>query len=149
MIRPATLNDVATIVRLGEQFHAEAAWSDIVDYIPDDCAATITGMIESPLGIVLVAEKDGQIIGIAGGILSPVYFNLSHMSGQEMFWWVDPAQRRGIGRLLLDALEGAARDAGAKSWSMIALDKVHPEIMGRLYRGRGYRPSEHSHIKVL
>lgn len=148
MIRYATLDDVATIARLGEQFHAEAAWSDIVDYRVEDCEASLRAMIESDDGIVLVVDT-GEIIGMAGGIATSTYFNQTHRTGQELFWWMHPSHRHGWGAKLLNALEDAARAAGCHSWGMICLDKVNPEAMGRLYRRRGYRASEHSYIKVL
>ena len=56
----------------------------------------------------------------------PLYFNCNHITGQELFWWVEPEARKGVGAHLLDCLELAAMNAGAQSWAMIALDKVRP-----------------------
>jgi GNAT superfamily N-acetyltransferase len=147
MIRPATVEDVETIVDLGEIFHGQAGWADIADYVGEDCAASLTAMVESPDAIVLVAEEGGEIVGMAGGVTYPLYFNRGHRSGQELFWWVRPGCR--VGGKLLEALEGEARLLGCQSWAMIALDKIEPELMGRLYRRRGYRASEHTYMKRL
>lgn len=149
MIREATVDDVATIARLGEQFHTEAGWSDIAAYVPADCEATIRALVENEGGIVLVVDLGGEIVGFAGGATMPVYFNHAHKTGQELFWWMRPEHRGGWGGKLLTALEQAAKDAGCHSWGMICLDKVMPAVMGRLYERRGYRASEHSYIKVL
>ena len=149
MIRRATLEDVATIAALGELFHAEAGWADICEYSVEDCEKTLAFMVSDENGILFVAEVDGEIVGMAGGLAHPLYFNHAHKSGQEMFWWVKPGLRGGIGRELLDAMEDEARAIGCTSWAMIALDKVQPELTGRLYRRRGYRASEHSWIKRL
>jgi GNAT superfamily N-acetyltransferase len=105
-------------------------------------------MIEGA-GVVLVAEDEGRIVGIAGGIFFPLYFNHAHKSGQVLFLYVEPGRRDGLGGKLLAALENAAREAGCQSWIMIALDQVAPEATGRLYRRRGYRAAEHSWIRSL
>lgn len=146
MIRPAELRDIPTIARLGKAFHAEAGWSDIVDYVEEDCAATLEAMLS--LGIILVAEEDGEIIGMAGGVMIPIYFNRDHLTGEELFLWVRP-DRRGAGIKLLKALEDAAREKGCQSWGMKSLATVNPERMDTYYRRKGYRPSEQSYIKRL
>lgn len=149
MIRRATLDDVPEIARLGGLFHAEAGWGDIVEYSQTDCEKTLTHLVTNDDGIVLVADRDGEIVGMCGGLCHPIYFNHAHKSGQELFWWMRPDLRDGTGRELLEAMESEARRVGCESWSMIALDKVQPEITGRIYRRRGYRASEHSYIKRL
>lgn len=148
MIRHATEADLPAIAEMGERFHGEAGWSDIANYNRADCEKSLQAMIEGA-GVVLVAEQDGRIIGIVGGIYFPLYFNHGHKSGQEMFLYVEPGLRDGIGAKLLIALEQAAREAGCQSWLMIALDHVAPEATGRLYKRRGYRPAEHSWIRRL
>lgn len=149
MIRRALLDDVPAIAEIGERFHDLAGWHDVAEYVGEDCSATLITMIESAEHIVLVAEVEGKIVGIAGGLTFPLYFNHAHRSGQELFLYVEPGLRDGTGGRLLTALEDEARAIGCKSWAMIALDKVEPELTGRLYRRRGYRASEHSYIKRL
>ena len=149
MIRRATLDDVPEIARLGELFHAEAGWGDIVEYSIPDTEKTLAHLVESDDGILFVADRDGEIVGMCGGLAHPVYFNHSCKGGQELFWWMRPGLRDGTGWLLLEAMENEARRIGCLSWSMIALDKVNQELTGRLYRRRGYRASEHSYIKRL
>lgn len=149
MIRKAALSDIPTIVELGKEFHAEAGWGDICEYSEEDTAKTLTFMVNDDNGILFVADRDGEIVGMAGGLAHPVYFNHAHKSGQELFWWLKPGLRDGTGRLLLEAMEAEAKAIGCSSWAMIALDKVNPELTGRIYRRRGYRASEHSYIKRL
>jgi GNAT superfamily N-acetyltransferase len=148
MIRHATVEDVPTIALLGHRFHEEAGWGDIADYVPADCEKALTHLVESDDGILIVADEGG-IVGMAGGLCHPLYFNHAHKSGQEMFWWVDPRSRNGVGAQMLDALEAEAKAKGCKSWAMIALAKVKPELMGRVYQRRGYRASENTWIKRL
>lgn len=111
--------------------------------------ATLERMCAAPEAILLVAERDGRLIGMAGGLVSPLYFNHDHLTGQELFWWIDPKERGSIGVRLLETLENEARARGCQSWAMIALDKVDPERTARIYERRGYRASERSFIKRL
>lgn len=149
VIRPATEADISAIVETGARFHDVAGWSDIASYDAEDCARSIGAMMSNGSGVFLVAEDAGKIVGIAGGVVYPLYFNAGHQSGQELFLWVDPERRDGLGGSMLTALEAAARDAGCDSWAMIALDMMRPRETGLLYQRRGYRPSEHSWIRSL
>jgi hypothetical protein len=148
-IRDATPDEAREIAEIGERFHSEAQWGDIVAYSVEDCQKTIRTLIENEDGICIVADDGGKIIGIAGGLVHPFYFNHAHRTGMELFWWVDPEYRGGVGLPLFTALEDAARDRGCESWAMIALDRVNPDLTGRIYQRRGYRASEHSWIKRL
>jgi GNAT superfamily N-acetyltransferase len=81
-------------------------------------------------------------------LLHPHYFNASHITGQELFWWIDP-DHRGRGSELLNALEAWVKDQGAHSFVMITLEALEPERVGLIYRRRGYRPVEHSYLKEM
>lgn len=149
MIRKAAQDDVANIVEMGRRFHEEAGWSDICDFDPESCTRTIANMIEQDAHIVLVVEQGGDLIGMAGGVTSELYFNYAHRTGQELFFWMRPETRSGEGRALLQALEDEAKSIGCGSWAMIALDNIRPDATGMLYKRNGYRPSERSWIKRL
>ena len=149
VIRNADEADVPVIALLGERFYHEAEWHDVAEWDAESITLTLHHMVSSDDGIVLVMEREGVIIGMAGGLVHPLYFNHAHRTGQELFWWISPDERSGVGGILLEALEQAARDRGAQSWAMISLDKVRPEAVGAMYRRRGYRASEHSFIKRL
>lgn len=149
MIRPATVEDIPEIARLGEQFHAQAGWSDIFGYSVEDCGTSLTNLLALDNFICVVVDNDG-VAGMAAGVVSPVYFNHAHLSGEELFWWVDPTKAgQGTGLRLLDALEAAAKAKGCQSWQMKSIARLNGERMGKLYERRGYRASENSYIKRL
>lgn len=148
-IRPATAADLPAILAMGERFHAEAGWGDIVDFVPADCLGTLQHLLDNPGGILLVMESAGEVVGMAGGLAHPFYFNHAHRTGQELFFYVAPNARQGLGSALLNALEDSAREIGCTSWAMIAVDRLRPAAIGRLYERRGYRAAEHSYIKRL
>ncbi len=149
MIRYAEERDIPRIVEMGRGFHGLAGWGDIADYNEADTAKTLAHMLENDDAILLVAETETELVGMAGGLMAPLYFNHGHRIGQELFYWIEPGARNGIGKHLLDGLESAARAAGCGSWIMVALDKVRPEATGRMYRARGYRPAERNWIRRL
>lgn len=148
MIRPATLDDVPEIARLGEIFHAQAGWSDVLGYSVDDCAASLSRFVELDNFICLVADRGG-IVGMTAGVVSPLYFNHSHLSGEELFWWVSDDAPQMTGMRLLDALEGEAKARGCQSWQMKSIAKLNGDRMAQVYERRNYRASEHSFIKAL
>ena len=148
-IVPAKASDIPVIADMGARFFEEAEWSDVTEWDHDSICATLRQLIENPLGILLIATRKGVICGMAGGLVHPAYFNVHHLTGQELFWWVEPDERGGVGMELLDCLELSAMERGAKSWAMIALDRVRPNAVGALYKRKGYRASEHSYIKRL
>lgn len=141
--------DLAEVAGLGEQFHSQAGWSDIFAYNRDDCERSLAAFLGSPACILLVAEEDGEITGMAAGILSPVYFNHSHLSGEELFWWVSERASQLTGMRLLNALEAEAKERGCSSFQMKSIDRLNGERMAKLYARKGYRASEHSFIKRI
>lgn len=147
MIRAATPADLPEIARLGALFHASAGWDEIA-YNEADCAASLAALMESGIFLCMVAETDA-IVGMAAGVISPVYFNRAHMSGEELFWWVSDGAPQMTGIRLLEALESAARDAGCQTWQMKALARLGGDRMTRLYERRGYRASERLFIREL
>ena len=148
MIRPATPDDAPEIARLGAIFHAQAEWDEI-PYIVDDCTTALTQFMQMPTFLCFVAEEEGGVVGMIAGILSPVYFNHRHVSGEELFWWVSDDAPRSTGLKLLTALEERAREMGCGTWQMKSLARLNGERMEQLYTRRGYRASERLFIKEL
>jgi GNAT superfamily N-acetyltransferase len=148
LIREATVLDIPEIAALGGKFHAQAGWEEI-EYSADDCEASLTQFMEADCFLCIVSETNGQIDGMAAGIVSPVYFNRGHLSGEELFWWTDDAAAQFTGIRLLDALESMARERGCQTWQMKSLARLNGDRMIRLYERRGYRAAEQSFIKRL
>lgn len=147
MIRAATHADIPDIARLGALFHAQAGWDEI-SYVGADCARSLHNLMGLPSFICLVADEGG-IVGMVSAVLSPVYFNHAHMSGEELFWWVSQDASQMTGVRLLDALEKEAKARGCQTFQMKSLARLGGERMVRLYNRMGYRASEQSFIKEL
>lgn len=137
-IREANHYDIPAMVEIGARFHAKS--NVRVPFCRESVAVTLGNLIDHEDGVVLI---DGN--AVAGALLHPAWFNHAHKTGQELFWWAED----GNGRHLFLALERWAKDRGADSFAMIALESLRPEAVGALYRRNGYHPTEHSFLKVL
>ncbi len=149
MIRRATEADMPALVAMGQNFFAATGFADIVPFDDESFRVTVKHLLSGD-SVCLVAESDGAVVGAVGALAYPFYFNREHKTGQEIFWWLEPEHRCGrTGMQMFAALETWARDVGCKSFSMIALDAVDAEKVGKIYQRCGYRASEHSYIKEL
>ena len=150
VIRHATFEDAEQIAYLGCMFHEQAFGNDILEYDIDDCIVSLEGFIGQPNFICMVADVGGRFVSFGSLILSPVYFNHSHISCEELFWWADPESNYpGIGMKLKKAMEEEAKDRGALSIQMKSISALNGERMANLYISNGYKPSENSFIKWL
>lgn len=149
MVREATLDDIPQIVDMGRAFHAASAYASIVAYDAESAGVTFAGLITGEDGVVFVYDDEfGRIVGTTAAMAYPFFFNRHHKTGNEFFWWVDPDHRgSNIGKALLDALEAWKETVNAKSFTLSALESMRPEVVGEIYRRRGYMPSDRSYIK--
>jgi GNAT superfamily N-acetyltransferase len=131
------------LVALGKRFHEASGYVDIAEF---DALSFATTLQNAPDAVYLVVEKEGSMVGMAGALVYPFYFNLKHRTAQEIFWWVDP-EHRGVGSELFDALVAEVKAMGAQSLSMIAIESA--PWVGGFYEKRGFRPSERSFIRSL
>lgn len=149
MIRRATPGDLEALISMGHKFFGASGYADIARFDEASFRATLYQLMGDN-AVCLVAEIGGQVVGAAGALAYPFYFDASHKTGQEVFWWLDPEHRGGqTGIRLFADLEAWAREQGCRTFTMIALDAVDAARVGRMYQRCGYRASEHSYIKEL
>lgn len=147
-VRKATKEDLPDLICMGRKFFEESGFSAETSFDLASVSKMLIHLIEGG-GVVFVAEKDGQSIGIAAAMTFPYYFNLNCKAGQELFWWLDPQFRGGtLGVRLLKALEAWAQEQGCQTFTMVSLPALDSPA-SKLYMHRGYRPSECSFIKRM
>ena len=145
MIRGTTEADDAAMLGFARRFYDALPYRDI-EFDPHSIIAWLAIMRRD--GVLLLAETDGVACGFAGGMFTPFIFNINERIGGELMWWIEPEYRgSGIGLELLAALENAAYNAGARRWSMIAIEGTH-ERVARIYDQMGYTASERTYCKV-
>lgn len=149
MIRQAGLGDFDSVLPLAERFFEASQYGSIMQFDPESFRRTFEHLLAGD-GVCLLAEHGGRLVGMAGALAYPFYFNAAHKTGQELFWWVEPAARGStVGARLFKGLESWARSVGCKTFSMICLDSLKPAKVAAMYIRSGYRASEHTFIKEL
>ncbi|HUP89226.1 MAG TPA: GNAT family N-acetyltransferase [Longimicrobiales bacterium] len=119
-IRRATTEDLPTIGRLGAELVRMHHGLDAKRFIAAT-SQTESGyswflgtQLEEPNVIVLVAERDGEVIGYTyASVEGPDYMSLRGPAGVLSDIVVDPKHRgQGVGHTLLDATLGALKERG-------------------------------------
>lgn len=146
-VRPAIEADRAACIAMGAKFYATTHYAAIAPYAEANMHGLFDFMRDT--GILLVAEVDGQVIGMVGLMVVPFLFNGDTKAAHEVMWWVEPEARQSAAGLgLLRAIEPAAREAGAVMVQMMNLADTH-DRSARIYERNGYRHTESSFTKVL
>lgn len=135
--RRATPQDLAGIVRLGEEMHEETAFSNIPFSIDRTVSETMRCIME-PSNFCGVAERDGKIVGILFGYLDKPFFS-DELIGYDIVWYVDRATRNSmVGPRLLKGFEAWVKAFGGVAVLTTLGSNVKPERVGKLMERMGF-----------
>lgn len=125
--------------------------SPIYGYIkldPNEVADFLIRALDDPNIGLWLAEKDGQMIGVCGALVYPLYFSPSHKIGQELWWWLTPSARgTNAGKRMFEQIEAWTTEHKVNATFMIALADNRVEKMTKLYERAGYEPMERTFAK--
>lgn len=110
-VRLATHNDRAACEVLAREFEAALGRDDVFskDFYKDGWPKLYRASVNEKLCVV--AEKDGKMVGMLGGIEGSFMFNPNKPIVQELMWWVQPDHRHtSVGIRLLKLFEHQAGD---------------------------------------
>jgi len=141
--REAVDADIPRMVAMGRRLFERSGWPSWVSCDDASMEETLRGMMGADAAAVLVGEH-----GFAGVMVTPAYFNHTILTGQKVWWWLEPgclAWRRD----LWDAMEGWARSKGAAAFFTGASEGMNPRAVGRLYERAGYQSAERTYLKRL
>lgn len=140
MIRPATHDDIDRLTELGEMMHVESRFARL----PLDRAkvrALFAHLIESPDGLLIVSEKDGDIIGGFAGYIVEHYFAHTKVAS-DFGLFIAPEFRGGMSApRLLKAYVDWAKEKGAAMIQAGITTGVHVEASTALYQRLGFKPA--------
>ncbi|TWA74172.1 hypothetical protein FBZ82_101187 [Azospirillum brasilense] len=145
MVRRATSDDLPALLEHARAMYGLSGMAGIAEWSDDAMADTFHALMASPMGAVFVAEEGGRAVGMLVAGAHPLYFAHDHLVAQEIGWHAEP----GYGPGLKAAFEAWAREVGASSIIMGALESQRPEAVARLYRRSGYQLMETNFIKRL
>jgi ribosomal protein S18 acetylase RimI-like enzyme len=145
IVRSATSADLPKIGRLGALLIAEHHAFDSRRFLaakqrtPTDYASFLGTQLDDPDVAVLVADRDGDVIGYAYAAVEGYdYMALRGPAGVLHDIVVDPEQRgRGVGRLLLHATFAYVKSRGAPR--LILWTAEQNELAQRLFARAGFR----------
>ena len=145
VIRPAARGDLGAIGRLGAllvRTHHDFDPQRFIAATPQTArgyASFIGSQLEKPSVVVLVAEREDEVIGYTyAAIEGPDWMSLRAAAGSLHDIVVDPGQRgQGVGRLLLDATLAALDARGAPRVVLSTAERNGPAQ--RLFARAGFR----------
>ncbi len=138
MIREATVADTADILRLVRELAIYEREPDAVANTPELIGRWLFG--DDAVASALVAELDGQVVGVAVWYRSySTWTGLPGIYLEDLF--VEPEHRgHGFGRGFLVALAQIALDRGYQRFEWVVLDWNTPAI--QFYEALGARPMQ-------
>ena len=145
IVRPAAPADLPALGRLGALLVRVHHGFDPERFIPatprteDGYAAFLGAQLREPDVVVLVAEREGEVLGYAyAGVEGNDYMALRGPAGVLYDLVVDPARRReGIGRMLLDATLAELVTRGAPRLVLSTAERN--DAAQRLFVSAGFR----------
>jgi GNAT superfamily N-acetyltransferase len=150
IVREAVEADLPVYVQLSADFHAASPMHKVSPFEPKGFEEFVRAAIENPDICILLAELNGEAVGITAGIIYPLYFSPSHKVSQELWWWLTPAARgSGVGNKMFKHLQLWSKERGAKTIFMIALEDERAEKMEKVYCRAGFEPMERTFMKGI
>lgn len=145
MIRHATPSDIPTIVELGHVMHLESRFKAL-PYASDKVARIFAQLLESK-SFVMVAEKDGQIVGAMAAIVMELWFSTAK-TAQDFGLFIHPNHRGGMLAVrLLKRYAEWAQAQGAHAVEMGINTGFKVEETGRLLGHLGFTQVATLHSK--
>jgi ribosomal protein S18 acetylase RimI-like enzyme len=140
--RPADLPAIGRLAALLVQMHHDFDARRFIPATPNTAqgyASYLGGELEEPKVVVLVAERDGNVLGYSyAGVEGHDWMSLRGPAGVVHDIVVDPAHRNeGVGRVLLDATVQALEERGAPR--VVLSTAEQNEAAQRLFARAGFR----------
>lgn len=148
IVRAATAEDLPQYIALARMFHAASPMHNVIAFDDEGYSQFYLQAIEMPTAGVWLAELDKEVVGIAGALLYPMYFNPSALVVQELWWWLTPKARgSGAGGKMFKQIELWTKEKNAVALFMIALEDARAKKMEHLYVRAGFKPMERTFMK--
>lgn len=147
MIRTAIPEDMPRLLEMGRAFNLEAGYAEDVPF--DDASFARILTVLGNAALLSVADKGRGAIGMGAVDVAGSICNQQVKIAREVFWYVEPDHRNGLGRGMLDALECMARKGGAHLFDVVAEEGKRNPALARVYRASGFSPAEHTFRKRL
>jgi len=150
IVRKATESDLPQYIVLAESFHMASPLHGVINFDPVGYGQFFSASLQNDSVGIWLAEIEGEVVGISGAIVYPLYFNPSALVVQELWWWLTPKSRgSGAGGKMFKQIEEWAKERNASALFMIALEDSRAKKMENLYARAGFKPMERTFIKEV
>lgn len=146
-VRRARPEDFPVLVELGRAMQQESPRYRGLSFVDERCLKLLGFLCTSPHGVVLVAENDGQIVGMIVGFASQHFFSEDWTAG-ELVVYVTPEYRGGSCAVkLIRQYEEWAMSLGVKDISLGISTEIDTDRTADFYGRMGYLPSGRTMVK--
>lgn len=148
VLRPATAGDLDHLTAMAARFFGQTGYAAHLAFDAVTTRANLSGLLTRDDTVVVVAEREGTVIGAAGALVAAPVFSAEPVM-QELFWWVEEGDRGTAGPVLFAALRRWAGERGARVMVMAAIEACGGERVARFYRRAGLVSLERSFIGTV
>jgi GNAT superfamily N-acetyltransferase len=146
-IRRATAEDFPRLVELGHAMHQESPRFSKMPYSEEKIMTLLGGMCYHDNAIVLVAEREAEIVGMMLGFVAEQFFGPSK-TASELVVYVTPEHRGGtVAPRLIYVFEDWAKWHGCAEIVLGVSTEVAADRTAKFYQRMGYAHSGHTLIK--
>lgn len=137
MIRPATHADIGALLVLAEQMHGESKVSAF-PFAVDRVGRLLAGLVDLPTGCLLVAEREGEIIGGFAGWCD-LHWACDMKQASDFALFVAPGKRGGLAAArLIQAFKAWAHEQGADQTQIGISTGVRVNETTELFKRMGF-----------
>lgn len=142
-IRPANGKDIPPVLKLMREFSKESLEEYGFEVNPEHCLEVFKQYVDSSL----VAESDGEIVGVLAGFISSYALDGSKVFN-ELVWFVKKDNRT-VGVAMIYAIESMCRRIGVKHIVMACMSNSKHDKIAKFYQDHGYKHLETHYIKQI
>ena len=144
MIREADESDIGQLVGFADRYIETSKLARLVAPSREEIRDGILNLIVN--GVMLVADTEGHIRGLLGGLLSHLPYSKAPLAC-VVYWWVEPEKRSSpLGVRLLEWFEDWGKARGAE---MVTISDMADDEPRALYCRLGYDLAERSYYKQV
>lgn len=140
-VREAEAGDAAALAPL----FAQLGYPDE----PARIGARLDALRAEPGSSVLVAEERGELIGLASASVIPLLHEDGSWCRISALVVSSDRRRAGVGKALMDAVEGFARSRGCRYSEVTSGERPERAAAHRFYEGLGYEEVSRRFLKTL
>jgi len=142
-LRLATQEDVLNIVIIAKEAYLEATDTEAYSFDPQKILSLAQNSIEKDDFLVLILEKDGEVVGYFFGMVTECFFAVERQS-VNLSWFISKSHRSLKNALsILKVYEDWSKKSGAVVTNMVDIKLNSDKIFKRL----GYTLTENTYVK--